>query len=961
MNLSRYLRLSVAALIVGLLPMTIGTVVEALSGASIQGQDGWSGGTIPIDPSVDQALDQSGLHQRTGIGAWRVSNSTALGDHNGAFAGWVFSRGLGVAAGQPSSGAAADQFRATVWFHSVSPSADGSYIEIDLGNVAGTDRNTNLSLQNTADTDGGLRLRVNQWFGDDFNPAIIAKGITRNEWHRLEIVANFHDGPANDTVEYALDGVALVNPVDPAKGTKFGTYEGYFDSLSQPYSPSNRLFFRSNWKPSDVGATFVDTGAKGFYFDDVTYSVAQQSAPASVLDSYATGFEPGMSAGSSQGQEGWSGGTMPIDMSVDQLVEQSGSSHHTGTGALRISNDTSLGNHNGAFAGWVFGPGLAVAAGQPSSGAGADQFTATLWFRSASASADGSNMEIDLGSAAGDDRNTFLALTNKPDDTGGLQLRAGEPDGASGDFRDTVAIATGLARTEWHRLDIVARFNDGSANDTVEYRLDGEVLTNPNGGTTFGTFEGYFEGIRQPYVLSNRLFFRSGAAPTSYGGSTDSGALGFYFDDVSYSVAKRSTPGTLLASYSTGFESPAVPAPDLTVKSQLGGFVRGQSGAKFAVTVTNSGTPSTIGTVTLIDNLPPGLTVTAASGAGWTCGVIAATVTCSRNDALAPGASYPPVTIAVNVAGNAPGSVTNTATVSGGGESQTTNNTATDAATVLPQNGGSALDIAGFFANDPAFGGGVTVAAADVTGDGVPELITGAGPGGAPIVRVFKVAGGAVTEIASFDAYDPAFRGGVNVAAGDVNGDGVAEIITGAGPGGGPHVRVFSLANGVVKEVGGFFAYDPTFPGGVNVAAGDVNGDGVAEIITGAGPGGGPHVRAFRLAHGVVTEVAGFFAYDPAFPGGVNVAAGDVNGDGVAEIITGAGPGGGPHVRAFSVAGGAVTEVAGFFAYAPAFAGGVNVAAADLTGDGVAEVITGAGPGGGPHVRVINVSGMTIK
>ena len=85
----------------------------------------------------------------------------------------------------------------------------------------------------------------------------------------------------------------------------------------------------------------------------------------------------------------------------------------TGTGAWRISNNTSLGNYNGNFAGWVFGPGLPVSAGQPSSGAVADQFTATLWFRSASASADGSNMEIDLGTVPGDDRNNFLAVTNR--------------------------------------------------------------------------------------------------------------------------------------------------------------------------------------------------------------------------------------------------------------------------------------------------------------------------------------------------------------------------------------------------------------------------------------------------------------------------------------------------------------------------------------------------------------------
>ena len=219
------------------------------------------------------------------------------------------------------------------------------------------------------------------------------------------------------------------------------------------------------------------------------------------------------------------------------------------------------------------------------------------------------------------------------------------------------------------------------------------------------------------------------------------------------------------------------------------------------------------------------------------------------------------------------------------------------------------------------------MAAADTTGDGVPEIITGAGPSGGPHVRVIEFNGGALRELASFYAYDAAFAGGVFVAGGDVDGDGLAEVITGAGPSAGPHVRAFSLAGGTPTEVASFFAYDPAFAGGVSVAAGDVTGDGVAEIITGAGPGGGPHVRAFSLAGGGVTEVASFFAYDRAFTGAVHVAAADLTGDGVAEIITGAGPGGSPHVRAFGVAGG-VTEVASFFAYNPAFGGGVYVAAA---------------------------------
>ncbi len=168
------------------------------------------------------------------------------------------------------------------------------------------------------------------------------------------------------------------------------------------------------------------------------------------------------------------------------------------------------------------------------------------------------------------------------------------------------------------------------------------------------------------------------------------------------------------------------------------------------------------------------------------------------------------------------------------------------------------------------------------------------------------------------------------MAVGDVTGDGIAEIITGAGGGGGPHVRVWSTLGGVITELfgNGFFAYDPAFGGGVSVAVGDVTGDGVAEIITGAGGGGGPHVRVWSTTGGVVSELfgPGFFAYDPAFSGGVFVAAGDLTGDGIAEIITGAGPGGGPHVRVWSTTGGTITELLGpgFFAYDPAFSGGCS-------------------------------------
>jgi len=121
--------------------------------------------------------------------------------------------------------------------------------------------------------------------------------------------------------------------------------------------------------------------------------------------------------------------------------------------------------------------------------------------------------------------------------------------------------------------------------------------------------------------------------------------------------------------------------PDLTVaKSHTGNFTQGQAGATYSITVTNSGTAATSGTVTLVDTLPSGLTATGMSGTGWTCGL--GTLTCTRNDALAPGASYAFITLTVDVSLTAPTSVTNTATVSGGGENNASNNTANDPTTI---------------------------------------------------------------------------------------------------------------------------------------------------------------------------------------------------------------------------------------------------------------------------------------
>ncbi len=93
------------------------------------------------------------------------------------------------------------------------------------------------------------------------------------------------------------------------------------------------------------------------------------------------------------------------------------------------------------------------------------------------------------------------------------------------------------------------------------------------------------------------------------------------------------------------------------------------------------------------------------------------------------------------------------------------------------------------------------------------------------------------------------------------------------------------MTGNVVRET---FAYAASFIGGVNVAAGDLDGDGQADIITAPASAGGPHIRAFSGAN--LSLLRSYFAFDAAFTGGINVAIKDMNGDGMADIITGSGP-----------------------------------------------------------------------
>jgi len=301
------------------------------------------------------------------------------------------------------------------------------------------------------------------------------------------------------------------------------------------------------------------------------------------------------------------------------------------------------------------------------------------------------------------------------------------------------------------------------------------------------------------------------------------------------------------------------------------------------------------------------------------------------------------------------------------------------------------------------------------------SLLTAPGPGGGPHIRSFSTVGTAETDPNKLMAYAESYRGGVRVTSGDIDNDGVDEIVTGTGENGGPHLRVFEK-DGTPRGIE-FFPFDKSFRGGMDVATGDFDGDGkddiavsqfskgqawvkvyryndnrdilfernvfgmvecgatVAlgqldgdsklELIVGSGEGGDPYVKVFDYdassTYGILKptdiKVSIGNTTDPTRTG-IDVAAGDIDGDGLDEIAV-------SNIRNnYSWVGiydyhndynydENPTRLQQFKAYGD-YSVGTNVELYDIDNDNQAEIITGAGPTGGPQVRAFEADGTSI-
>jgi hypothetical protein len=221
---------------------------------------------------------------------------------------------------------------------------------------------------------------------------------------------------------------------------------------------------------------------------------------------------------------------------------------------------------------------------------------------------------------------------------------------------------------------VVVQQADSTARLTSDYGVTTYALNTPAAGCTFGLGS------------SSASFSTSGGSSTvsvSTGASciwkassnapwitVTAGAVAFASNMLAYTVSPNATNvarvGTMTIAGQTFTVMESGAAPGLTVtKTHSGNFTAGQAGATYSIMVSSVSGAPTSGTLTVTDVLPAGLTANAIAGAGWNCTL--ATFSCSRTDIIAPGSSYPPLQVTVNVANNAPASVTNTATVSGGG------------------------------------------------------------------------------------------------------------------------------------------------------------------------------------------------------------------------------------------------------------------------------------------------------
>lgn len=247
---------------------------------------------------------------------------------------------------------------------------------------------------------------------------------------------------------------------------------------------------------------------------------------------------------------------------------------------------------------------------------------------------------------------------------------------------------------------------------------------------------------------------------------------------------------------------------------------------------------------------------------------------------------------------------------------------------------------------DESYSGSVDMSLADVDGDGRKDILFCSGAGSKAMVKSYDYAGGKIGE---FQAYGDNFLGGCYLSASDMNSDGKDEVITGAGFGGGPQVKIFSDS----VEQRNFFAYSDKLRQGVRVAADDLGGDGKSEIIAFSNYNAPAGYAIFGNDGHKIAE----YQLKDLNANGISLSAGDFNGDGAIEFAIAGGYGNKPEIRIY----GAKNELLKTITYHKSeYLGGLNLSAADINGDKKDEIIISKSFNGSGEISAYDFGGAKV-
>ena len=253
------------------------------------------------------------------------------------------------------------------------------------------------------------------------------------------------------------------------------------------------------------------------------------------------------------------------------------------------------------------------------------------------------------------------------------------------------------------------------------------------------------------------------------------------------------------------------------------------------------------------------------------------------------------------------------------------------------------------------FTGGVRLATADFTGDGIPDVVLAPGAGRSPRIEVLDGTTGKpiAGPLSSFLAYGSGADKGVFVATGDVNGDGHADIITATLLSSAPKIEVFSGVDG--SQIASFSVPGAAFAHGLTIASADLTNDGRAEVVVGSATNG--QIRTYNPLTGTIISgpLGSFRAFGPGYSGGVFLGAdslsGDVNGDNRPDLVVGSASG---IARARVFDGVTGESLYDFKPFGNGVTGGAQVALAYVDDDSHADIVVGTGSGPTDAVSVFS-------